>query len=45
MEEKRVDSKVAGAGTITGGVYGTVSIAGAGTVRGDVFCTLPLLPP
>jgi cytoskeletal protein CcmA (bactofilin family) len=38
MEDKRVDSKVAGAGTITGGVYGNVSIAGAGTVRGDIDC-------
>ncbi len=38
-DTNRPDSKIAGAGTMTGGVYGEVTIAGAGTVRGDVDCT------
>lgn len=32
----RPDTKVAGAGDISGGTYGDVAIAGAGTVRGDI---------
>lgn len=32
----RPNSKIAGAGDMSGGVYGDVTIAGAGTVRGDV---------
>ena len=32
----RPNTKIAGAGDVTGGVYGDVTIAGAGTVRGDL---------
>jgi cytoskeletal protein CcmA (bactofilin family) len=32
----RPSNRIAGAGDMTGGVYGDVTIAGAGTVRGDV---------
>jgi cytoskeletal protein CcmA (bactofilin family) len=35
-DEIRNDTKIAGAGTITGGRYGNIMIAGAGTVRGDI---------
>jgi len=35
-DEIRNDTKIAGAGTITGGTYGNVTISGAGTVRGDI---------
>lgn len=32
----RPNTKIAGVGDVTGGVYGEVTIAGAGTVRGDL---------
>jgi cytoskeletal protein CcmA (bactofilin family) len=32
----RPNTKIAGAGDVTGGTYGDVTIAGAGTVRGDL---------
>jgi cytoskeletal protein CcmA (bactofilin family) len=32
----RPNSKIAGAGDVSGGVYGDVTIAGAGNVRGDI---------
>lgn len=35
-DENRNDMRIVGAGTISGGVYGNVTVAGAGTVRGDV---------
>lgn len=35
-DENRNDMRIAGAGTISGGIYGNVTVAGAGTVRGDV---------
>lgn len=35
----RPNTKIAGAGDISGGVYGDVTIAGAGTVRGDIDVT------
>jgi cytoskeletal protein CcmA (bactofilin family) len=35
----RPNTKVAGAGDVTGGMYGDVTIAGAGTVRGDLDAT------
>ena len=35
-DEIRNDTKIAGAGTISGGRYGNIMIAGAGTVRGDI---------
>lgn len=35
-DENRNDMRIAGAGTMSGGVYGNVTITGAGTVRGDV---------
>jgi cytoskeletal protein CcmA (bactofilin family) len=38
-DTNRPDTRIAGAGTVTGGTYGEVSIAGMGTVAGDVDCT------
>jgi cytoskeletal protein CcmA (bactofilin family) len=35
-EPKKPNAKIAGAGDIAGGTYGSVTIAGAGTVRGDL---------
>jgi cytoskeletal protein CcmA (bactofilin family) len=35
----RPNTKIAGAGDISGGMYGDVTIAGAGTVRGDLDAT------
>jgi len=35
----RPDTKIAGAGDVSGGIYGDVTIAGAGTVRGDIDVT------
>jgi cytoskeletal protein CcmA (bactofilin family) len=35
-DDSRNDMRIAGAGTISGGIYGNVTVAGAGTVRGDV---------
>jgi cytoskeletal protein CcmA (bactofilin family) len=35
----RPNTKVAGAGDVSGGTYGDVTIAGAGTVRGDIDAT------
>jgi cytoskeletal protein CcmA (bactofilin family) len=35
-DPKKPNAKIAGAGDIAGGTYGSVSIAGAGTVRGDL---------
>lgn len=35
----RPNTKIAGAGDVTGGVYGDVTIAGAGTVRGNLDAT------
>jgi len=37
-DTNRPDTRIAGAGTVTGGTYGEVVIAGAGTVSGDVDC-------
>ncbi len=37
-DTNRPDTRIAGAGTVSGGTYGEVMIAGAGTVRGDVDC-------
>jgi len=37
-DTNRPDTRIAGAGTVSGGTYGEVVIAGAGTVRGDVDC-------
>lgn len=34
----RSDTRIAGAGTVSGGTYGEVTIAGTGTVLGDVDC-------
>lgn len=38
-ETTRPNTKVAGAGDVSGGTYGDVTIAGAGTVRGDIDAT------
>jgi len=38
MSENSNDARVAGEGTISGGVYGSITINGAGTVTGDVQC-------
>jgi cytoskeletal protein CcmA (bactofilin family) len=38
-DTNRPDTRIAGAGTVTGGTYGEVMIAGSGTVQGDVDCT------
>jgi cytoskeletal protein CcmA (bactofilin family) len=38
-DTNRPDTRIAGAGTVTGGTYGEVMIAGSGTVEGDVDCT------
>lgn len=35
----RPDTKIAGAGDVSGGMYGVVTIAGAGTVQGDLDVT------
>jgi len=38
-DTNRPDTRIAGAGTVTGGTYGEVMIAGSGTVSGDMDCT------
>jgi cytoskeletal protein CcmA (bactofilin family) len=37
--QTRPDTRIAGAGEISGGVYGSCVIGGAGTVRGPIDCT------
>lgn len=37
-QQVRNDAEIAGAGTLSAGTYGNVSIAGAGTVQGDIDC-------
>jgi len=38
-DSTRSNTKIVGAGDVTGGIYGEVMIAGAGTVRGDLDAT------
>jgi len=38
-DETRADVKINGDGSLTGGLYGAVTINGAGTVNGDIDCT------
>jgi cytoskeletal protein CcmA (bactofilin family) len=39
MGESRNDLRIAGAGNVSGGLYGAVVVSGTGTVKGDLDCT------